>query len=155
MPERFRALNDGRLADLVGVIAYSYGASVGLVTIVLVASAVFPLIAVGLSVIYLGERPVVNQYCIGCHNQILKAGGLMLDRADLSKVPEQADVWEKVERKLRAGLMPPQGMPRPHCRIRTNPEATAGTGPTRTPMGSRAGPRSARWPCAMRVGCRC
>jgi drug/metabolite transporter (DMT)-like permease len=50
------------LADLVGVIGYSYGASVGLVTIVLVASAVFPLIAVGLSVIYLGERPVANQY---------------------------------------------------------------------------------------------
>ncbi len=50
------------LADLVGVIGYSYGASVGLVTIVLVASAVFPLIAVALSVIYLGERPVANQY---------------------------------------------------------------------------------------------
>lgn len=50
------------LADLIGVIGYSYGASVGLVTIVLVASAVFPLIAVALSVIYLGERPVANQY---------------------------------------------------------------------------------------------
>jgi drug/metabolite transporter (DMT)-like permease len=50
------------LADLVGVIGYSYGASVGLVTVVLVASAVFPLIAVALSVIYLGERPVANQY---------------------------------------------------------------------------------------------
>jgi drug/metabolite transporter (DMT)-like permease len=50
------------VADLVGVIGYSYGASVGLVTIVLVASAVFPLIAVALSVIYLGERPVANQY---------------------------------------------------------------------------------------------
>jgi drug/metabolite transporter (DMT)-like permease len=50
------------LADPIGVIGYSYGASVGLVTIVLVASAVFPLIAVALSVIYLGERPVANQY---------------------------------------------------------------------------------------------
>jgi len=50
------------VADLVGVIGYAYGASVGLVTIVLVASAVFPLIAVALSVIYLGERPVANQY---------------------------------------------------------------------------------------------
>jgi drug/metabolite transporter (DMT)-like permease len=62
------------LADLVGVIGYSYGASVGLVTIVLVASAVFPLIAVALSVIYLGERPVTNQY-VGV---VLVAGGLVV-----------------------------------------------------------------------------
>ena len=61
------------LADLVGVIGYSYGASVGLVTIVLVASAVFPLIAVALSVIYLGERPVANQY-VGV---VLVAGGAL------------------------------------------------------------------------------
>ena len=62
------------VADLVGVIGYSYGASVGLVTIVLVASAVFPLIAVSLSVIYLGERPVMNQY-VGV---VLVAGGLVV-----------------------------------------------------------------------------
>ena len=62
------------LADLVGVIGYSYGASIGLVTIVLVASAVFPLIAVGLSVIYLGERPVANQY-VGV---VLTAAGLIV-----------------------------------------------------------------------------
>jgi len=62
------------VADLVGVIGYSYGASVGLVTIVLVASAVFPLIAVALSVIYLGERPVMNQY-VGV---VLVAGGLVV-----------------------------------------------------------------------------
>ena len=62
------------VADLVGVIGYSYGASVGLVTIVLVASAVFPLIAVALSVIYLGERPVMNQY-VGV---VLVASGLVV-----------------------------------------------------------------------------
>jgi len=62
------------LADFVGVLGYSYGASVGLVTIVLVASAVFPLIAVGLSVMYLGERPVANQY-VGV---MLTAAGLIV-----------------------------------------------------------------------------
>jgi drug/metabolite transporter (DMT)-like permease len=62
------------VADLVGVIGYSYGASVGLVTIVLVASAVFPLIAVALSVIYLGERPVANQYA----GVVLVAAGLVV-----------------------------------------------------------------------------
>ena len=49
-------------ADLLGVVTYSIGASRGLVSIVLIASAVFPLIAVGLSVAFLHERPVVNQY---------------------------------------------------------------------------------------------
>ena len=49
-------------ADLLGVVTYSIGASRGLVSIVLIASAVFPLIAVGLSIAFLHERPVANQY---------------------------------------------------------------------------------------------
>ena len=49
-------------ADLLGVVTYSIGASRGLLSIVLIASAVFPLIAVALSVIFLHERPVANQY---------------------------------------------------------------------------------------------
>ena len=49
-------------ADLLGVVTYSIGASLGLVSIVLIASAVFPLIAVGLSIAFLHERPVANQY---------------------------------------------------------------------------------------------
>ncbi len=49
-------------SDLLGVLAFSIGAERGFVTPVLIASAVFPLIAVLLSVIYLHERPVANQY---------------------------------------------------------------------------------------------
>lgn len=49
-------------ADLLGVVTYSIGASRGLLSIVLIASAVFPLIAVALSVVLLHERPVANQY---------------------------------------------------------------------------------------------
>jgi uncharacterized membrane protein len=49
-------------ADLLGVTSYSYGAQEGYVSVVLIASAVFPLIAVVLSVLYLHERPAVNQY---------------------------------------------------------------------------------------------
>jgi len=48
--------------DLLGVVTYSIGASRGLVSVVLIASAVFPLIAVALSIAYLHERPVANQY---------------------------------------------------------------------------------------------
>ena len=49
-------------ADIVGVTSYSYGAEHGFLTLVLAASAVFPLIAVVLSYRYLHERLVPNQY---------------------------------------------------------------------------------------------
>jgi uncharacterized protein DUF1592/uncharacterized protein DUF1588/uncharacterized protein DUF1585/uncharacterized protein DUF1587/uncharacterized protein DUF1595/cytochrome c len=59
------------------------------------------------------HRAVLDRYCVTCHNQKLKTGGLMLDKLDLAKIGENAETWEKVVRKLRAGMMPPQGMPRP------------------------------------------
>jgi drug/metabolite transporter (DMT)-like permease len=48
-------------ADLIGVLGFSIGSEAGFVTPVLIASAVFPLIAVALSIAFLGERPVPNQ----------------------------------------------------------------------------------------------
>ena len=58
-------------------------------------------------------RPVLERYCITCHNQRLNTAGLSLDQADPRKVGEAAPVWEKVLRKLRTGQMPPAGAPRP------------------------------------------
>jgi uncharacterized membrane protein len=49
-------------ADILGVAVYSYGTQKGSVSLVLAASAVFPLIAVALSYVYLKERLVPNQY---------------------------------------------------------------------------------------------
>src|SRR5271166_5155235 len=59
------------------------------------------------------QRALLNQYCVVCHNEQLKTGNLMLDKLDVEHVGPDAEVWEKVVRKLRAGLMPPAGMPRP------------------------------------------
>jgi cytochrome c551/c552 len=59
------------------------------------------------------QRAILDQYCVGCHNQKLKTAGLMLDKMDLAQVGDHAEVWEKVVRKLRAGMMPPLGLPRP------------------------------------------
>src|SRR5579862_5236982 len=59
------------------------------------------------------NRKALDQYCVTCHNQRLKTGGLALDTLDAANVPAGAEVWEKVVRKLRAGAMPPVGMPRP------------------------------------------
>jgi hypothetical protein len=60
-----------------------------------------------------GERALVQQYCVTCHNGRTKAGGLLLDQLDVAQVAGHPAVWEKVVRKLRAGMMPPAGARRP------------------------------------------
>ena len=55
----------------------------------------------------------MNQYCSGCHNQDDNAGGMALDKLDFEKVGKDAAVWEQVVRKVRTGMMPPSGQPRP------------------------------------------
>jgi hypothetical protein len=56
---------------------------------------------------------LINQYCVTCHNQRAKTGGLALDTMSLSDIPAGAETWEKVIRKVRGGQMPPAGVPRP------------------------------------------
>ncbi|HEY3826753.1 MAG TPA: DUF1592 domain-containing protein [Bryobacteraceae bacterium] len=58
-------------------------------------------------------QAVLNQYCLTCHNQKLKTGGLELDKLDLNHAGANAETWEKVVRKVRAGMMPPAGARRP------------------------------------------
>jgi hypothetical protein len=58
-------------------------------------------------------RALLDQYCVTCHNSRLKTGGLSLDRVDVSDLSAGSEIWEKVVLKLRAGMMPPQGRPRP------------------------------------------
>jgi len=57
-------------------------------------------------------RPVVDKYCVSCHNPRLKTGGLVLDASELN-IARDGATWEKVVRKLRTGAMPPVGSPRP------------------------------------------
>jgi hypothetical protein len=63
---------------------------------------------------------VLNQYCATCHNDRLKTGGLVLNPADLARVPATAETWEKVLRKLHAGAMPPPGAPKPDTAAATS-----------------------------------
>src|SRR5262245_14663469 len=58
-------------------------------------------------------RALLDQYCVTCHNERAKTAGLMLDKMDLERGADGAETWEKVVRKLRGGMMPPQGRPRP------------------------------------------
>ena len=58
-------------------------------------------------------RPVLNRFCVGCHNERLRTAGLALDAMDPARVGDHPAAWEKVVRKLRTGSMPPAGRRRP------------------------------------------
>jgi hypothetical protein len=66
------------------------------------------------------EQALLNQYCVVCHNEKAKAGGaeaarkLTLDALEVAHVEKAPAEWETIVRKLRAGMMPPSGMPRPN-----------------------------------------
>src|SRR5579884_2511984 len=66
------------------------------------------------------QRALVDKYCVTCHNQKALTGNLALDKLDLGHLGEHAEVGEKVVRKLRAGMMPPTGMPRPDAATMNN-----------------------------------
>lgn len=75
------------------------------------------------------QRALLDQYCIACHNQAmvnstpvegenllftqLRGLGLTLDTENVDDVSQNPEVWEKVVRKLRVGVMPPPDNPRP------------------------------------------
>ncbi|MEO7158478.1 MAG: DUF1587 domain-containing protein, partial [Vicinamibacterales bacterium] len=65
---------------------------------------------------------LVTKYCVGCHSDRNKdrAGSLSLASWDIAKAGPQADVTERMIRKLQAGMMPPPGMPRPEPAVYQN-----------------------------------
>jgi mono/diheme cytochrome c family protein len=56
---------------------------------------------------------VVDRYCATCHNPRVKAGGLAFDALPVVDAARDPQTWEKVIRKVRTGMMPPSGAPRP------------------------------------------
>ena len=63
---------------------------------------------------------LVEKHCIACHNDRLKTAGLTLQNLPLAAIPEHADIWEKVLRKVKTGEMPPGSV-----RARPDPAATS------------------------------
>ncbi len=59
------------------------------------------------------QNETIRQYCVGCHSDRAKAGGLTLASFDAAQAAQHADLTEKMIRKLRAGMMPPAGARRP------------------------------------------
>ena len=59
------------------------------------------------------HNAVVRRFCVTCHNDTKKTGGLSLAAFDVAHAGGNAEVAEKMIRKLQAGLMPPPLVARP------------------------------------------
>jgi hypothetical protein len=58
-------------------------------------------------------QALLDRYCVTCHNDRMQTGALSLDRLEVGRTGRDPEIWERVVRKLRTGMMPPSGMPRP------------------------------------------
>ena len=65
------------------------------------------------------HNAVIRRYCVTCHNDTRKTGGLSLAAFDVAHAAQNTDVAEKVIRKLQAGMMPPPLAPRPDAATQT------------------------------------
>ncbi len=61
---------------------------------------------------------LIQQYCVGCHNNAAKTANVSFQAADLAKVGTDLALWEKALSKLRTNQMPPAGLPRPSAESR-------------------------------------
>jgi cytochrome c551/c552 len=59
------------------------------------------------------QRALIDQYCVTCHNDRTKTANLSLQNLDLATAGDNPQLWERVVRKMRAGVMPPPGARRP------------------------------------------
>jgi cytochrome c551/c552 len=60
----------------------------------------------------LAQRTLIEENCVGCHNQKSNTAGVSLENLNYDNVGENAALWERVLRKVRTGQMPPPGAPR-------------------------------------------
>jgi len=64
------------------------------------------------------HKATLDRYCVTCHSDRLKTAGLTLESIDTANIAGAPDIWEKVVRKVRVGMMPPQGSPAPDAASR-------------------------------------
>ena len=74
-----------------------------------VPSAAAPAVAA----VALPDSALPQKYCVTCHSARTKSGGLVLEGLNPTDAAAHPEVWEKAVLKVRGGLMPPLGMPRP------------------------------------------
>jgi mono/diheme cytochrome c family protein len=59
------------------------------------------------------QLATVKQYCVGCHNDRAKTGGVSFEGITAASVGQHPDLFEKAVRKLRGRVMPPPGAKQP------------------------------------------
>ncbi len=59
------------------------------------------------------QAGLIEQYCVKCHNYEDYAGGVEFEVFDPDAAYDNAKITERMLKKLRAGMMPPAGKPRP------------------------------------------
>jgi hypothetical protein len=97
------AASSGLLADRNSIDDQSPAASPALVAQTAVAPNPVPA----------SNQALIQKYCVTCHSARAKTAGLSLEGTNPAEAASHAELWEKVAMKLRGGMMPPQGMPRP------------------------------------------
>src|SRR5262245_62070642 len=59
------------------------------------------------------QKTVIDRYCETCQSDRIKTASLSLQNLNFTRAGKEAEIWERVIRKVRAGLMPPPGAQRP------------------------------------------
>ena len=59
------------------------------------------------------DPELLTRYCVRCHSDRLETGGLTLEHADVDRIAEDPELWEKIAWKIRIGAMPKVPAPRP------------------------------------------
>src|SRR6187455_666854 len=62
---------------------------------------------------YLAQKAVIEEYCQECHNNRSRIANLSLEELNIARVKDNVKEWERVVRKLRAGMLPPPDQDRP------------------------------------------
>ena len=82
----------------------------------LLSTSVYPQQTPGATPDAASQQAVVTRYCVSCHNDRAKTGGLSLEGVTVANVGDHPEIWEKVVQKLHGNLMPPPDRPRPDHR---------------------------------------
>ncbi len=64
-----------------------------------------------------GHMATIDQYCVGCHNDVALTGGVSFEGLDPDSIGEHAETFEMAVRKMRGGVMPPPGARQPDAEV--------------------------------------
>ena len=64
-----------------------------------------------------GHMATIEQYCVGCHNDVALTGGVSFEGLDPDSIGDHGETFEMAVRKMRGGVMPPPGTRQPDAEV--------------------------------------